>query len=381
MRIGLDVRYVSHGLFGGVRNVVHALATVLPRIGRGHEFVYYADDKGPLELSDLPSNVQVRTLQWRHALSSIRNDAALGRLAEADRLDVFHAPANTGPLSRVPLVLLAQDGLNLFPLSEHLRGFSRHPRQVAMMMYLGHQMRRSLRGARHIISPSAYSAQDISRRSGVPLERFTAVHLAASDAFRPVPADELSQTTARLGLTGRYLLADGIKNPEAVVGAYRALPHADRRDLQLAFFSREPQPRPAVADALREFGDARIRFIPQPTDAALVHLMSGATVFLLPSFFEGFGVPLVEAMRCGTPIVASTRGSIPEVVGDGGLCADIDVPDAFAAQVRRLVTDESLRQMMATRSLARGRVFDWQTTAARVLSVLERHSLAGARQS
>lgn len=381
MRIGLDVRYLSHGLFGGVRNFVHALATELPRIGTSHEFVYYADEKAPIELSDLPANVQVRTLPWRHALSSIINDASLGRQAERDRLDVFHAPANIGPQSRVPVVLTIHDSLNLFPMAEHLRGFSRRPREVAMMLYLGRQTRQSLRRASHIITPSEYSKYDVARRSGTPLDRFTVVYSAASDLFRPMTPGELAPTAARHGITDRYLVADGIKNPDAVLDAYGGLPDVDRTALQLVFFSREPEPRPVVAAALREFGSTRIRFIARPPQSELVHLMAGATALLFPSFYEGFGIPLVEAMRCGVPIAASTRACIPEIVGDAGLCADIDTPGAFAEQVRRLLADERLRLTVARRSLERGRLFNWKATAAQMLAVFERYGEAARRAS
>ena len=381
MRIGLDVRYLSHGLFGGVRNVIHALATELPRIGSHHEFFYYADAKGPLELSDLPANVHVRTLPWRHAVSSIINDASLGRQAELDRLDVFHAPANISPRSRVPVVLTIHDSLNLFPMTEHLRGFSRRPREVAMMLYLGRQTRQSLRRATHIITPTKYSKCDVAHRSGERLDRFTVVYFAASDLFRPMTPAELAPTAARHGIAGRYLIADGIKNPDAVLDAYRGLPAVDRTTLQLVLFSREPTPRPAVEAAIREFGSTRIRFIARPPQSELVHVMAGATALLFPSFYEGFGIPLVEAMRCGVPSVASTRACIPEIVGDAGLCADIDTPGAFATEVRRLLADEPLRQTIARQSLERGRLFNWKAATAQMLAVFERFGEATRRAS
>lgn len=381
MRIGVDVRYLSHGLIGGVHSVVHALAVELPKAGSAHEFIYYADAKAPFELTSLPSNVTVRTLPWRNSLSSIVNDSALGRLAEQDSLDAFHAPANIAPASRVPVILFVHDALNLFPMSEHLRGFSSEPRKVAMMMYLGRQTRQSLRRAARIITPSEYSRREIASRSGLPLERFSVVHLAASDQFRVIPRRELAITAVKYGLTGRYVIADGIKNPEATAAAYRALPEGRRKTIQLVFFSRESDPRPAVAAAIQEFGDTRIRFIARPPLTELIELISGATALLFPSFMEGFGIPLVEAMRCGVPIVGSSRGAIPEVLGDAGLTANIDTPGAFEEEVTRLLTDDTLRLDHARRSLARSRMFSWRTTATNVLAVLEQCGETARRAS
>jgi alpha-1,3-rhamnosyl/mannosyltransferase len=99
--------------------------------------------------------------------------------------------------------------------------------------------------------------------------------------------------------------------------------------------------------------------------------MNLATVFAFPSWYEGFGLPLVEAMQCGLPIVASSRAAIPEIVGDAGLIFDLEEPDGFRRHLRALLENDRLRKDQAAKALARGTSFSWRETARRTVSVYE----------
>ena len=196
-----------------------------------------------------------------------------------------------------------------------------------------------------------------------------AIHEAAGEEFAVISDPERrDDIRTRFQLPPRFILADGIKNPGALIAGWTALPPQLRREFMLVFFSREPRPRPAVAQAM---GSLDIRFIPQPSSRDLAGIMSLAAVFAFPSWYEGFGLPLVEAMQCGTPIVASSRGSIPEVVGDAGLIADIDVPGAFGTALRTMLEDEEHRGRLAANALARAQQFSWQRAARETLQVYE----------
>ena len=369
MRIGLDVRYISHGLTGGVRTYVYYLARELPRCAPHHEFFFYADRKAPFELSDLPDNVVLRMLPWRGLLSSVWNDARLGHWMNRDRVDLAHSPGNYGPKVKAPLVVTLHDALNVFPMSQHLRGFGRGPRQAGMMWYLGRMTRASLGRAAHVVTDSEHARQDIAERSGYPVERITAIHASATEDFGIVlDPPRLEEVRQRFDLGRRIILADGIKNPAAALKAYQRLPAALRDATQLVFFSREATPRPAVADAL---GGRGVKFIPRPATHDLVVLMNLARLFLFPSWYEGFGMPLVEAMRCGTPIVASTRASIPEVVGDAGFVFDVEDTERFAAALELVLQDDAVRTSLREKALRRAQVFTWRKTAQETLRVYD----------
>ena len=373
MRIGLDARYLSHGLTGGVRTYVHHLAREMPALAGSGEFFYYIDEKAPFELQSLPPNVTVRTLPWTSAWSSAANDIRIRRWMERDRIDVAHFPANYGPRGAYTLVVTVYDALNLFRMSEHLRGFGKRPRQISMMAYLGWQTRRALRDADFIVTSSEHARGELTRLSGCPAGRITVIHGAASEQFRET-RDPVALEGARRRLLrrDRTILADGIKNPAVLVEAFGMLPDAVRADTELLFFSREPSPRPAVAAALANPG---VRFLPRPGTADLVALMNLATVFAFPSWYEGFGLPLVEAMSCGAPVVASARGSIPEVLSGAGLLFDVERPAELARHLQAVLESESLRQDLRARSLSRSLDFSWHTTAARTLELYSRAAI------
>jgi glycosyltransferase involved in cell wall biosynthesis len=375
MRIGLDVRYISHGLTGGVRTYVYHLARELPAASPADEFYYYADSKAPLELSALPANVTLRTLPWRSTFSSILNDRRMSRWMARDAVDVAHYPGNYGPVGPHALVVTVHDALNLFPMREHLRGFSKHPRKVAMMMYLGSRTRRALREADALITVSEDARRAIVTRSGCQAGRIVAVHEAASDEFRVAHDDAvLGDARRRFDLAGLVVLADGLKNPQAVVDAFQALPGELRATATLAFFSREAAPRPPVAAAL---GLPGVRFISRPTTSDLVLLMNLASVFVFPSWYEGFGLPLVEAMSCGLPVIASSRASIPEVLGGAGLLFDLEDPAALANHLCAVLASEATRASLRAKSLERAASFSWRQAAERTLEVYRR-ALAGS---
>lgn len=371
MRIGVDVRYLSRGLTGGVRTYVFHLARWMPRVAPAHQFFYYVDAKATAELSDIPSNVTVRTMPWRSRMSTVVNDQRIGSWMSRDRVDVAHFPANYGPSGRYTLVLTLHDALNLFPQKEHWRGFGKTPTKVAMMMYLGFKTRRTLARAHTVITVSEHARHAIAECGRYPVDRIHTIYEAADDVFLRIDDEaRISAFRSERQLNQEFLLADGVKNPAAVLDAYRALPQTLRERANLVFFSREGAPRPEVATAMAT--EPGIRFISRPATSDLVLLMNLARAFVFPSWYEGFGLPLVEAMQCGAPIIASSRGSIPEVAGEAGLIFDLEEPEALLAHLRSVLEDDALRARMAARSLERAAFFSWSKAARQTVDVYER---------
>ncbi len=295
---------------------------------------------------------------------------------ERDRLDVAHFPANYGPRGAYALVVTVHDALNLFRISEHWRGFGKKPRQVALMAYLGWKTRRALAEADEILTISEHARGELVRLSACPPDRITAIPEAAGEEFGVMTgADALARARERLLRRPRMILADGIKNPAVLIEAFRQLPDEVRAGTELVFFSRETAPRPPVASSL---ADPAIRFIARPAESDLVALMNLATVFVFPSWYEGFGLPLVEAMRCGAPVIASSRGSIPEVLGGAGLLFEVERPAELAGHLAAVLGSESLRADLRARSLERSAAFSWRTTAARTL---DRYRQAAIRRA
>ncbi|GIK71379.1 MAG: glycosyl transferase family 1 [Chloroflexota bacterium] len=368
MRIGIDVRYLSHGLVGGVHTYLSLLAPALIERAANAEIFLYADNKAPFEIdpATLPSNVVVRILPYRNMLSAIKLDFTLRNAMAADAIDVAHFPANVGfaPPSARSVVTL-HDAINIMPLWEILRGHPKNLRTMAMMTYLHFASTLSVRRADVVVTVSEYSRREIVRHSGLPEDRVIAVKYGPSPIFRRiVDAAMLDEVRVRHGVQRPFLLADAIKNPDVIARAWRRLPESLRASHQMLFFSRVTDPPESVKEMVAA-GHAQVLIRPSQGDlAALYNLAEG---FLFLSFYEGLGLPPLEAMKCGAPVIASDRGSIPEVVGDAGVIIDAADDAALAANITRLLQDRDFHHVLQRRGFVRAEEFSWPKPADRIL--------------
>ncbi len=357
MRLGLDVRYLSHGLVGGVHTYVTHLLPALLEQAAGQPVFLYADTKRPFELKNLPPQVVVRYLPYRGQLSSIWHDLWTMRAWMArDGVDLAHFPANYGfGPAGARVVITLHDEINLLPWLEIMRGHPKKPAVLAAMTYLHWCTLMALKRAHLVLTVSEYARQQIAKHSWFPLRRIVAVpHAPTPDLRRVEAAAELADVRRRLAVPERFVLADGIKNPGVLVRAWRRLPEALRAGRQMVFFSRRPDPPPVIHTAVAE-GAARLLI--RPSRADLIALYSQAEAFVFPSWIEGFGIPILEALTCGAPVIASTRGAIPEVAGDA----------ALAAHLIRVFTEPDLTEQLRQRGFARAAQFSWAGTARRIL--------------
>ncbi|HEY2846662.1 MAG TPA: glycosyltransferase family 1 protein [Pyrinomonadaceae bacterium] len=237
-------------------------------------------------------------------------------------------------------------------------------------------IRRAAREAAHIITPSEASREDVVGTYRIPAEKITAIPLAASGDFRPdIEAEKIAAVKARYSLPDDFILGIGSvqprKNLARLIEAYASL--AIKGDLpplilggRLAWLYRDS------VRAVERFGVGdKVKFIGFVPDEDLPRLYSAATVFVYPSFFEGFGLPPLEAMACGTPVITGDRTSLPEVVGDAGIMIDPYDVTAIAGAMERLLTDANLRSEMSARGIERAKTFSWEKTARETLKVFE----------
>jgi len=371
MRIGIDVRDLSHGLVGGVHTYVAHFVPALMALARDHEFFLYADDKRPFELGDLPAHVTLRRLPWRSPLSRVTQDLFMRRTMARDQLDVAHFPSNYGFGPRgARTVITLHDAINVLPLREIWRGHAKQPRTVAMMTYLHILTREAIRRAAVLVTVSAQAADAVARVSGFDARRIVPAHHAPTpDLGRIEEAATLQAVRRRYGLPPSFVLADAFKNPAALVRAWRRLPADLRAGRQIVFFARRPSVLPIVPEAVAA-GEARLLVRPPRED--LIALYSLAEAFVFPSWIEGFGLPILEAMACGAPVIASDRGSIPEVAGGAALLAGAEDDEALARHLARVLGSPDEARQWRERGLARAAQFSWRNTAQRILGSYQR---------
>jgi glycosyltransferase involved in cell wall biosynthesis len=372
LRIGIDVRYLSHGLLGGVHTYIYNLVSELARLDTSNQFFLYADTKQPFELAGLPANFTLHLLPWRNKLDSIKSDLLLRRVAARDNLDLIHFPANYGFGPRgVPSLVTLHDALNITPLWESVKRDLTRPKRVALTLYLQVMTRLSSRRANCFLTVSRYAAANIVEvsRGRIKPDRIKVIHSAASERFRPVtnPA-RLDDIRARLGLKSRFVLADGMKNPGVILRAWERLPEEIRSGVQLVFFSRRPDLLPPAQEAIKT---GRVHHLLRPSEDDLIAVYSMAELFLFPSWVEGFGLPILEAMACGAPVIASDRGSIPEIGGPAALYHDAEDDCQLARFLTELLASPEKRAALRQQGFERASRFSWQRATQELISLYE----------
>lgn len=376
MRIGIDVRYLSHRLVGGVHTYVKNLVQAELAAGPQHEFVLYADTKAPFELSDLPPNGMVRLLPYHGALSSVAHDLWMRRAMARDGVEIAHFPANYGYGPRgATNVITLHDAINVMPLRKIIAGHPKDVRTIQMMTYLHMMSRAAVRRADGILTDSEHARQEILRHCRLDPGRVLSIHPAPPPDLRR-DSDPASHAVvrSRYSLNRPFILADGLKNPAVIVRAWRRLPAELRARYEIVFFARH-QPWPAVQEAV-DAGFARLLL--RPSREVLITLFSIAESFVFPSWIEGFGIPILEAMVCGAPVIASDRGSIPEVAGGAALICDAEDDEALASQIARLLRQPAEAERLRKLGFERARQFSWSSTAQRTLeSYLSFHQRSG----
>ena len=285
-------------------------------------------------------------------------------------VDVLHVQYTAPPLAPCPVVATIHD------LSfEHLpETFNRRSRAQLRLT-----VRRTARAATRILTLSEFSRRDIVETYRIDPGRVSVTPAAAARQFRAVTdQSELESVRRKYGIQTDYVLSVSSiqprKNLIRLIEAYSRLrgsrPEGKLPQLVLAG-KRGWLDSETLKVAQRHTINNDIAFTGYIADTDLPALYSGATCFVYPSFFEGFGLPVLEAMQCGAPVIAGNRTSIPEVVGDAGVLFDPFETNSLMNALTRVLDDPEYRSSLRSRGLARSREFDWKKTAQLTLAAYE----------
>jgi glycosyltransferase involved in cell wall biosynthesis len=240
--------------------------------------------------------------------------------------------------------------------------------------YYNGQVEWAVQRAKHILADSHATKADLTSLLGVASERITVVHLAADSRFRPLPEMQARQATERYGLEPGFLLFVGTleprKNVPGLLQAYRILLDRKVTASPLVLIGGKGWLYEEICGCVQALNlGGQVRFLNRVPDADMARLYNAASLLTTPTFYEGFGLPALEAMSCGTPVVVSDRASLPEVVGEAGLLVDPDEPEDIARALERVLTDDSLRAGMKEMGLAQAARFSWARVAQQTLAV------------
>jgi len=299
---------------------------------------------------------------------------AFPRACARERVDIAHVPYFASPLNPPSRTVVTIHDLIPLILPSYRGGFlvRRYTDLVAM----------SARRAHAVIADSDCSQRDVVTRLGILPERVRTIYLAADARFKP--SDDtaaLAAFRARYELPEKYLLYlggyDQRKNVSILIEAFSLLPELYKAGYRLVlggislgvdseFF---PDPR-RIAQQIRLPDDA-IRYLGWVREEDKALLYASAELFLFPSLYEGFGLPPLEAMACGTPVIASSASSLPEIAGDAALLVEPEAAIAWAESIRAVVNDASRLQQMRERGIAQAKKFSWERAARETLQVYE----------
>ena len=368
MKIGLDTSFLDRPP-SGIGAYVAALEYWLPSVAPDLELV----DVRPSP--DFPFN-RLGTRAARFAWEF----GAAGLAARRQRVDLLHMPMMAGPLiSRLPFVATIHDVIP-FVMPEYR---SSRAQQVNLAV-----ARRAVQRAAAVITPSEHAASDVAAVLDIPRDRIWVTYEAADERYVPnSDCAAIDPVLDRLGVHRPYLFniggIDVRKNLPVLIRAFHAVLAEMPSTMQLVIggapHSANRTVFPPLAPLIRELNlDGRVRLTGRVSEEDKIALMQGATAYVTPSLYEGFGLSVLEAMACGIPVIAANRTSLPEIVGDAGILVE-PRSEPLAGALRSVIADEGLRVRLAQRGLERSRRFRWQQTAEQTVAVY-RHVLNQTRR-
>jgi alpha-1,3-rhamnosyl/mannosyltransferase len=363
MRVVLDARVIGPD-FPGIGRATTGLLRGLTATEHPHEItvLHHPLHRRLLEGTRIFDDSRFVTIETDESPLSLVAQRRLPQRLELRDFDVWHAPYFVRPLFGArKTVVTAYDAIA--------------PRARLLRWKWSVKMHASLRLADAVIAISDSTRADIERLFGVPPERIHVAPLAADEQFVPQSPGAIDALIRRHALPRRYVLYVGTNKPHkniaALIEAWGNVlaQHDPADDVGLVIAGREDRGARSWRQQFSHVAASlRLHFLTDVDDDELPALYSGALVFVFPSLHEGFGLPPLEAMACGTPVVASNRTSIPEVVGNAGVLVE-PAADGIADALRALLADERMRYEYCKRGLVQAAKFSWTKSAQRTLAV------------
>lgn len=354
MRIGVDARKIGDT---GIGRYIENLVRNLLDIDRRNEYVLFMvpGDMGRYDF------ISGRAEQMAEASGkySVTEHFSLPRKAAARGVELFHAPHYVLPrFMACRSVVTVHDIIHLLD-----RSFGLFARTYASMM-----IRSATAKADAVLTVSGHTRDNLVEKLGVPREKIVVAPNGGGSDFSRPPEDEIGHQLGKLRVSPGYFLFVGSDRPHKNLGAVEAALSRMGPDTRFVIVGRVGGKARARFDRFA----GRAVFLDGLEKREMAALYSGATALLFPSYHEGFGLPPLEAMACGTPVVASNRSSIPEVVCDAAVPVDPDDSASIAAALGKIRDDAKFRDELAAKGYARVKAFSWEKTARMTLDCYER---------
>ncbi len=355
--------------YGGTRISILNLISNVAAVDQETRYLVMLSSEEP-ELKRFPNVEQIVVPTANRFLARLDLQMRMPGLVRREHVELVHFTKNLGIFGLPCPYVVTMHDLTSFLMKNSL----------ADVVYYRWVEPITLRGAARLVAVSQDAARDIARTYGIPRQNIEVVYWAADDRFGPAIEPERIDNVRRCyRLPRRYILFIGRlakkKNLPTLLRALAEL-YARMPDAPGLVVAGPPYPQSSDTESASlvqtlGLGD-RVQFVGGVPDEEVPALYAGAELYVLPSLHEGFGIPLLEAMACGTPVITTRGGSLPEVAGDGALVVDdpLDVA-GFASAIERVLSDRVLRQDLIRRGYARAAEFSWARTTRNMLAVYD----------
>ncbi len=365
MRIGIAADAIGSEV-GGDKSYWHTLIRGLEIVDSYGAYTLFLS--APLLHGPIPGAQHMRQVRVRPRLPYVRVPFVMPLAIVSERIDLLHVQYIAPPISTVPVVV-----------SVHDISFERYPQffTKAAIAQLRVLVPLTIRRATAVLTLSEFSKQDMVRRYGVPPEKIIVTYCAPEPMFKPIhDATRLRAVRERYGTGERFILSVGNlqprKNIKTLIEAYVRLRQADATRHKLVLVGHKAWLHDDIFAAARASGyEDDLIFTGYVSDEDLVALYNAADLFVYPSIFEGFGLPPLEAMACGTSVVTTNASSLPEVVGDAALTVDpLDV-EALASAIAAVADNAELRARLSAQGLERAARFSTEAFVGTVIKAYQ----------
>ncbi|PIN86242.1 hypothetical protein COV19_05530 [Candidatus Woesearchaeota archaeon CG10_big_fil_rev_8_21_14_0_10_44_13] len=372
IRIGIDARGIK-GRMTGIGRYTYNLIENIAKEDKEDEYVLLVNDEVQLkEFTVKNGNFRIRKT-WVKPIS-IFEQFFLPFLLLKEKISVFHGCGGSLPLWQPKKCIITVHDITGFKIDikNSILGIP------LLKIYIKFFVKNEAKKARRVVTDSESTKKDIVDELGIKPEKINVVYLAASDQFRVISKKASKEyVKKRFNIKKPFILYHGNKKPHKnIIKIIQAFSRLDRKKSYNLVITGKDDSSHSETDmssikreVKRRDVDEEVVFTGYVSDEDAVHLYNSAEVFVFPSYYEGFGLPVLEAMKCGCPVITSNISSLPEVAGNAGILVDPDSVEDIKNSIERVLSDKSLREKMRKKGIAQSKRFSWKTAAKEILSV------------
>lgn len=374
VRVGINAVPILSPLTG-VGQYTYRLITELQQVLPQKPWLFYGTSWGrEIRTAAAPgarqlNNAIKRFMPHPHVITRLLKQTRFSTGVRRHKVNLYHEPAYLAYRFKGPTIVTVHD-------LSWIRHPETHPAE--RLREMNRFMPKVVEKATHIVVDSEFVRREVMTHYGVAGDRVTTVLLGVGEEFRPIDSTHCRPALEQFGLKhGHYLLAVGTleprKNLATVIAAFEQLPQGIRQRYPLVIVGMKGWGMDRFSDSLRKLINCgEVRLLGYVAQEDLPALYSGARLFVFPSLYEGFGLPPLEAMACGVPVIASRRASLPEVVGNAGILVEPMDDATIAGHMRTLIEDDAIHASLREAGQERAKDFTWQKFALETLAVYKK---------